>query len=315
MGNEEKLKNQDKVRPLEIDKEMKVSSLVERMKDTGFQARKLGEASEIMKEMFLDKKCKVFLGMAGAMVPVGMKSIIIDMIRTKKVSAFVTTGANLTHDLVEALGERHFHCDSWDDKKFHDKGFDRMYNVFMKNEVYEKLEDFFKEKWDEFENIKTIKEFLLKIGELIPEKEEGKNSILKTCYKEKVPIFCPALADSGIGLMVWGRLAEGKKISVGAFDDMNDIIDLAWGSEKNGVIYLGGGTPKNFIQQSLQFSKGAHYGIQITLDRQESGGSSGAPLEEGISWGKLDEKGKYVDVFSDVTIALPLLWASVKDKM
>ena len=141
------------------------------------------------------------------------------------------------------------------------------------------------------------------------DKEE---SILRICYEKNIPIFCPGIADSGIGLMVWGRLMEGRKISVDVFDDMKEIIDLAWSSEKNGVIYVGGGVPKNFIQQSLQFSKGATYGIQITTDRAESGGSSGAPLSEGISWGKMKKSGKFVDVFCDATIALPLLWMSIK---
>jgi deoxyhypusine synthase len=117
--------------------------------------------------------------------------------------------------------------------------------------------------------------------------------------------------------MVWGRLASGKNISIDVFDDMKEIIDIAWSSKKNGVIYLGGGVPKNFIQQSLQFSKGADYGVQITTDRPEPGGSSGAPLEEGISWGKMKQNAKkeedYIDIFCDATIALPLLLASVKN--
>jgi len=288
---------------------MRASDLLASMKEAGFGARKLGKASEILKEMVDDKECRIFLGIAGAMVPGGMKEIIIDMIETGRISAIVTTGANLTHDMIEALGEEHYLCDIWDDEKFHEKGYDRMYNVFMKNTVYEKLEKFFIENWEPLKETKTISSFLRKIGEIL---SKHKRSILRTCYEKKVPIFCPAIADSGIGLMVWGRGIEGKRIDIDAFEDMKEIIDLSWGSEKNGVIYLGGGVPKNFIQQALQFSKGANYGIQITTDRVESGGSSGAPLEEGISWGKMKNTGKYVDVSCDTTIALPLLWASIK---
>ena len=91
------------------------------------------------------------------------------------------------------------------------------------------------------------------------------------------------------------------------------MVDLSWTAKKTGVIYIGGGLPKNFIQQSLQFSKGASYGIQITTDRMEPGGSSGAPLKEGISWGKMAKTGEFVDVFCDATIALPLILASVKN--
>ncbi len=288
---------------------MKVSELAEQMKDAGFGARNLGKASQIFKEMIQDKDCRIFLGVAGAMVPGGMKKIIIDMIKEGKISALVTTGATLTHDMIEALGENHYLCDFWDDGDFQDKGYDRMHNVFMKSEVYGILEKFFMEKWQKFQEARNITFFLRKIGELLPGKKE---SILKICSEKNIPIFCPGIADSGIGLMVWGRLMEGRKISVDVFDDMKEIIDLAWSSKKNGVIYVGGGIPKNFIQQSLQFSKGADYGIQITTDRAESGGSSGAPLAEGISWGKMKKNGKFVDVFCDATIALPLLWISVK---
>jgi deoxyhypusine synthase len=303
----------EEVKALKISKGMKVSELVEQMKDAGFGARKIGKASEIVKKMFTDRECKIFFGMAGAMVPGGMKQIVIDLIKEKKIDVLVTTGANLTHDLIEALGEGHYHCDSWNDEDFHKKGYDRMYNVLMKNEVYPMLEDFFEKNWDKLKEEKTIKGFLMKIGEILPKQS---NSILRACYEKDVQLYCPALADSGIGLMIWGRKATGKKdIFIDAFEDMKELIDFAWTAKKSGVIYIGGGTPKNFIQQSLQFSKGADYGVQITQDIVDGGGSSGAPLEEGKSWGKLKEGSKpgedFVDVRVDATIAMPLIFAFI----
>jgi len=303
----------DEIKPIKINKEMKVSELVGQMADAGFGARKIGRACQIAKKIFSEKKCAVFLGMAGAMVPAGMKQIIIDLVKEKKIDVLVTTGANLTHDLIEALGEKHFHCDLWNDREFHKKGFDRIYNVFMKNDVYEKLEDFFEKNWDKLCEAGNIKEFLSKIASLLP---EDSNSILRACYDNNVHIYCPAIADSGIGLMVWGRAAgrKFKKINIDAFDDLKDIIDFAWKSEKKAVIYIGGGVPKNFIQQALQVSSGADYGIQITTDSPFPGGSSGAPLEEGKSWGKLKEDAdemNYADVYCDATIALPLIFADV----
>jgi len=288
---------------------MKVSELVAQMNEAGFGARKIGRASEITKEMTSDSDCRVFMGVAGAMVPAGMKQIFIDLIKGKKIDVLVTTGANLTHDMIEALGSNHYHCDTWDDEKFREEGYDRMYNVLMKNDVYVPLEEFVEKNWDEFKDLTSIKELLHKMGCLIPAES---NSILRACFDNKVDLYCPGLADSGIGLMIWGRLAAGKKIAVGAFNDMNEIIDYAWTAKKSGVIYVGGGMPKNFIQQSLQFSKGASYGVQITTDRASSGGSSGAPLEEGKSWGKLENSAKYVDVNCDATIAMPLIFGGIK---
>ena len=187
-------------------------------------------------------------------------------------------------------------------KELNEKGIDRIYDSFMKNDVYITLEDFFNS--HNFEGEYNIKEFMWKIGENIKDK-----SILKICYEKKIPIFCPGISDSGIGLMIWGLLNKNKRIKVDVFNDLKDIMEIVWTAKKTGVIYLGGGSPKNFIQQAMQFNplEGASYGIQITMDRPEPGGSSGAELREGISWGKLNEKAKFVDVICDVTIALPLI--------
>lgn len=302
----------DKLEPikhLKIRQDMKISELVEAMGDLGFQARKISEAASTLKEMKNDKDCKVFFGLAGALVPGGMKEIIIDMLKEGYIDVFVTNGANLTHDLIEALGEKHYKGSHLaDDGELHDKGIDRIYNILMKNKVYEKLEDFFEGAFKELADCKNIKDFLWKLGELTP-----KDCILKKCYEKKIPIFCPGIADSGIGLMMWGRLAKGGKSEVRVFEDLNEIIDTSWQAKKTGVIYIGGGLPKNFIQQSLQFSKGADYGIQITTDRPEPGGSSGAPLKEGISWGKMKKEADLVNVFCDATIALPLIYGAVKN--
>jgi len=300
----------EEIKPIKLRKGMKVSELVEEMREIGFGARKIGEASDILKEMIKDKECKLFFGLAGAMVPAGMKGIILEVLNYTNI--FVTTGANLTHDLIEALGNKHYKgSEKADDKELYEKGLDRIYDVYMKNEVYEDLEDFFDKNWEEIKVCKNIKELLWKIGELLNVDET--ESILKKCFIKKIPIFCPALADSGIGLMIWGKKVVGKEIFVDAFEDMKEIIDFSWKNKKKGVLYIGGGTPKNFIQQSMQFSTPASYGIQITTDRAESGGSSGAPLKEGVSWGKMLEEGKFVNVICDATIALPLIFGSVME--
>src|SRR3989338_8357427 len=101
------------IKHIEIKNNMKVSELVDEMGNAGFGARKIYEASSIMKKMFSDKEYKVFFGVAGAMVPAGMKQIIIDIL--DNVDVFVTTGANLTHDLIESLGEKHYSGNEFED--------------------------------------------------------------------------------------------------------------------------------------------------------------------------------------------------------
>ncbi len=297
-----------KVKHVKIEKGMKVDDLVREMNEAGVMGGgKIGKAVDIMEEMIKDST--VFLGVAGALVPGGMREIIIDML--DHVDVFVCTGATLTHDLIEALGNNHYQgSERADDKELNKKGIDRMFDSFMKNEVYQDLEKFFDENFDKLKNEENIKDFLWKLGSLVKE-----DSILKKCYEKKIPIFCPGIADSGIGLMIWSKIVNNEDCKVKAFDDLKEIMDIAMVSKKNGVIYLCGGVPKNYIQQALQFGKEASYGVQITMDRPEPGGSSGAELREGISWGKMKEKGKFVDVICDVTIALPLIFGSLKDRI
>ena len=292
---------------------MHVAELVQGMAGSGVMgAGRIARAVDILKKMLADKDCTIFFGQAGAMVPGGMKNILHDILLSGRIGVFVTTGATLTHDTVEALGHKHYQGSACaDDAELHKKGLDRMYDSYMPNTVYEDLEDFFQKNWDVLATAKNIRDLLHIMGSLLPSEPK---SILRICYEQKIPVFCPALADSGIGLMIWGRLAAGKKMNVPAFDDMKEIISIAWDSKKNGVFYIGGGVPKNFCQQAMQFSKQASYGVQITTDRPEWGGSSGAELREGISWGKMQANAEFVDVFCDATIALPLIWAAVKSK-
>ncbi len=300
------------INQIKIKNKISVNELVKQMSSVGVLGTgRLAKAVDICEAMIKDKNCKVFIGLAGPLVPGGMREIIIDMIENKWFDVVVTTGATLTHDLGEALGYKHYQGSAYvDDALLYKKGLDRIYESYMPNKLYEGMEDFIVKNFDSLKNKKSIKDFLWGLGRLTPKK-----SICKACYKNKIPLFCPALSDSGIGLMIWGQLAKGKDIETRAFEDLKEIIDIVWTAKKAGVIYYGGGVPKNYIQQAMQFAKSASYGVQVTMDRPEPGGSSGAELREGISWGKMNPKAKFVDLICDVTIAMPIIFAALKERV
>ncbi len=309
------MKRLQKINHIEITENMSVKELTKAMSDSGVMgAGRIGKAVEVFEKILEEKSrkgkdCKLFFGLAGAMIPGGMKAIIHDLLKSGVVDVFVTTGANLTHDLIEGLGYEHYKGrPDADDAQLNREKIDRIYDSYMPNEVYEGLEDFFAKIFDDLPKEMNVREFLYELGKRAP-----KDTILRICYERKIPLFCPAIADSGIGLMMWGSLAKGKKIKVDAFDDLRDMNRLAWDCKRPAVLYVGGGVPKNFIQQAMQFSpNSAVYGVQITTDSVQAGGSSGAELREGISWGKLNEKAMFADIRCDATIALPLIWAGVK---
>ncbi|GAG71841.1 unnamed protein product [marine sediment metagenome] len=185
----------------------------------------------------------------------------------------------------------------------------RIYDVFLPNNAYEGIEDFISQLKIP-DNEMTVSAFLKFLGEQI---HDNSNSILKICAQKNIPIFCPAFTDSGLALQLG---FHHQKLNLNHFLDMLEMVNRAWEAKRVGVCIIGGGVPKNFIMQSLQFCpNSAAYAIQITMDRPEPGGLSGATLREAISWGKIDEKAKYSTVISDATIALPLIfWYLIKTK-
>jgi deoxyhypusine synthase len=249
-----------------------------------------------------------FFGLAGALVPAGMQKVIYGFIKEGFIDILVTTGANLTHDLAEALGYHHLQGDSitpaeLDDSNLHKAEMNRIYDVIMPNSVYEGIEGFVKN-LTIIDNQMPVSSFLNFLGSQLP---KGSQSILKICEEKNIPIFCPAFTDSGLALQLG---FHHQKLNLNHFKDMLEMVNLAWDAKKAGVCIVGGGVPKNYIMQSLQFCpNSAEYAIQITMDRPEPGGLSGATLREAISWGKVNEKAKFSTVISDATIALPLiLW-------
>ncbi|MBD3312364.1 deoxyhypusine synthase [archaeon] len=289
------------VKQLKI-KSKKVSELIKSMKDTGFNGKKLARACLVYEEMIKKPGCTKFFGLAGAMVPAGMRGIIRDWISKGYIDVLVTTGANMTHDVAEALGHHHLQGKSQvSDKELKKKKIDRIYDVFMKNEVYGDMEDFVQRL--EINDRTSVKELLWMIGRELNDPE----SILTTAAKKKVPVFCPGFVDCGLAVQI---ALNHQRIVLDYFKDLRELINLAWDAEPAGFVLIGGGVPKNHIMQALQFTpNNASYAVQITTDTPSPGGLSGAELREGISWGKVNPEAKFVSALCDATIALPLMAA------
>jgi len=302
------------IKQVETKPGMTVNELINEFNaSNAFQAGQLAKAVSISEAMVKDKDCGVFFGLAGAMVPGGMQRVVADMIYDEWINVFVSTGANLTHDLIEALGFRHFKLSKpLTDIQLRKKGLDRIYDSLMQNKAYQAMEKFLDKAVNEIDSREvSIKELLWFVGSKI----KSKNSLLNACAVKKIPVYCPAFDNSGLGIQLSYLLKE-KKINVPAFKDLHELLNLSFDYKVKGVFFVGGGEPKNYIQQAMQFSpEPAKYGVQITTDRPEFGGSSGAPLEEGVSWGKMSEKGRFVDLYCDATIALPLISAALKERL
>lgn len=302
------------VEPVEVS-EKSFSEFLLSMAKTGFQGRKLGEAFEIWREM-LQNNVTIIMGLSGAMVPAGMRKIIAWMIRNRCIDVLVSTGTNLFHDIHEALGFRHYlGSEHTNDSELLAKGIDRIYDVFAFEREFNHVDSILADVISELKGVMSSRRFIEEIVRRLDLKD--KNSIVVSAYESKLPVFCPAIADSSIGIAT--ALAE-RSVVIDTILDVEELTEIVLNSEKTGVIYIGGGVPKNFIQQTEVVARlkgyeveGHEYAIQITTDVPQFGGLSGCTFEEGISWGKISSNAKKVQVLCDATIALPLLAHGLKD--
>lgn len=302
------------VKQMQLRRGISVHGLVDEMRKSGvLGAGKIGKAAELAREMFDDTDYTVFLTIAGALVPGGLRKIIRDLVDEEYVNVIVTTGANIVHDIVEALGHRHsVGTFKAEDKKLKVENVGRIGDIYIEQKAFEHLE-----KWmfqilermpPEKRKHTSAAELLNEMGKEIRDPE----SILATAAKKNVPIVCPAFVDSIAGFHLW-VFGQDKKIGLEPLLDVKRLMDKVYEAKKVGIIILGGGTPKHFALFANTFREGVDSAIQITMDRPEPGGLSGASLEEAISWGKIKPEGKSVTVICDATIAFPLIVAAALD--
>lgn len=299
------------VKQMQLKKGLTVGALVSEMNKCGvLGAGKVAEAAELVEEMFRDRDYTVFLTLAGPLVPGGLRRIIRYLIDQEFVDVVVTTGANMVHDMVEALGHRHCVGTFFvEDKELKTQDVGRIGDIYIEQDAFKDLEDWIYKTLDSIPEEKrdniAITEILFEIGKRLQDPE----SILVTAANKNIPIISPGFIDSIAGFHLW-MFGQDKKLVVNPLLDVNKIVDEVYEAKKVGMIILGGGWPKHFALFANTFREGVDRAIQITMDRPEPGGLSGATLKEAISWGKLKPEGKEVTVICDVTIAFPLIVAS-----
>jgi deoxyhypusine synthase len=307
---------QTPIEPFAVEEGLTAEALLVRMERISFQGRNLATAHRIWQKM-LEDDVTIFLGMAGALSAGGLRLIVAHLIRNRYVDCLVSTGANLYHDLHETRGQHHYvgspHAD---DAALADERIDRVYDTYASEEEFISNDNWIADFACTLEATRayTTREFLHLLGGHLW-KTTGRDGILTAAFRANVPIFCPAIADSSIGMGL--SQARQKKAGAGYIDTIGDIVEsanLVIRRPRTASVVLGGGTPKNFINQASVQAEfysdevgGHRYALQIVTDVPHFGGASGSSLEEAQSWGKLATDSARVSVQADATIALPLL--------
>lgn len=302
--------------PIQIDRDRSVAGLLSKMEATSFQGRNLAAAHQVWLNMLQDNST-VFLGLSGALVAAGMRRLIAYLIKNHYVDVVVATGANLFHDLHETLGRYHYQGSPRpDDKDLKDSGVVRIHDTFASEVEFREADEWvgnFSNTLDHARPYST-REFLHLLGRELSEiaTEDG---ILTSAYKAKIPIYCPSITDSPIGVGIASSRIDRKNPF--QFDVIADVVEMAQivaKSANTGAVFFGGGVPKNFILQAGQTAttikanvRSHKYAVQIVTAGPQYGGLSGGHVEDSGSWGKAARDADRVTCNVDATIAMPLL--------
>lgn len=310
-------------RPFEPVGATTISEILTRMQGTAFQGRQLGLAFEVWKKMLADR-CTIMMGMSGAMIPAGMRLLVVRMIENRLIDCLVSTGANFFHDLHETLGNCHYQGSHlMDDVVLAENLVDRMYDVLADEEQFRKHDVWigrFAASLDQSRPY-TTREFLCLLG-LELAKRAKEDGILTSAAKAGVPLYCPAIADSSIGIgIAENRYSGNNRFTFDVIGDVVETARLAADSPATGVVYFGGGVPKNFVQQTevtaivmKSGAEGHKYAVQVVTDAPHWGGLSGCTFEEAQSWGKIAKDADTVTCHADSTIAMPLLVSALLEQ-
>lgn len=336
-----------KVTAIEVKKKT-ISQLLAEMENTGFQGRKLAEVASTWEKMIKDKSITILMGYAASLSTTGQWKMINWLIENRYIDILVGTGANLSEDIVDAMGYSYWKGTHMaDDAALLATDINRYYDVYGLETDYMVMTEMIGEFY--VKNLKpdhpySSREILHLFGKWLWKK--GIKSIVATAAHYNVPVFCPAIVDSPYG--DGGLVAKSHDFNL-VIDNMKDYIEFMKLAEKvkeTGVIYIGGGVPKDFIQlfavtpdlmyesrrvpgrtakvfrakrgnkDELVESYYPHkYAIQITTDAPQWGGLSGCTFEEASSWGKEEPEGNNVQCYCDATIGIPLVTHALLERV
>ena len=328
-----------KVEAIDV-REKSVSKLLAEMGRTAYQGRKLGEAVDVWEAMLKEKELTIIMGFAGSMSTAGQWKMVNWLIKNRYIDVLVSTGANISEDIVDAMGLGYWQgSHQVDDQQLLKDDVNRYYDVYGKETDYREMEllltDFLMTVKKDYPY--TSAELLYLLGNYLNKK--GVKSIVAAAAAKKVPVFCPAIADSAYGETFLMAKNQGHPIVLDSVKEFDQFVSIGEKTKEVGVVYIGGGVPKDFTQllaisvspktmdEGVPGRKGHlrkgikeyyyphRYAIQITTDSPQWGGLSGCTLEEAISWGKIDIEGKRAVCCCDAMIALPLITHALNERV
>ena len=292
--------------------------IISSMEKMSFVSIETANAAKIYNEMLSEKDCTIFLTLAGSTSAAGCMHIYRDLVKYNMVDAIVATGASIIDmDFFEALGFKHYQGSQFqDDTELRKNYIDRIYDTYIDEEELQHCDKVIGEIADSLEpRPYTSREFIFELGKYLKKNAKKKGSLIEMSYDYQVPIFCPAFTDSsaGFGLVMHQEKNPKKHMTIDSIREFRELTEIKIRSEGSGLFMIGGGVPKNFIQDTVICAEllgkevDMHkYAIQITVAATRDGACSSSTLKEASSWGKVDTSKEQM-VFAEATSVLPLI--------
>ncbi|MCB9830924.1 MAG: deoxyhypusine synthase family protein [Planctomycetes bacterium] len=322
--------------PIDPDRSRSALQILEALGDCSFQGRNLNLALQVLETMYQDEGAGVVLTLAGAMVPAGMGEVVCRLMEKGIIQAIVSTGANISHDLVNAAkgGHGHYLGDPGaDDDELYEHRINRIYDTNLPEENYLAAEKVLEAIWRPIQEAHDAAEpgrpLILPPSEVFRRtgaalSEQGRRSIMAVAHETGTPIYCGATSDSEFCLnFARFRYRGWCNMILDEIDDLFRMGDWIRAYERRGALIVGGGVPRNWAQQIFplldmiddQHFPGYDYGVRISTDNVVFGGLSGCTISESKSWGKYGSHARFAEVACDATIALPVLTAALFDRL
>lgn len=313
------------VEPVDVVRAGGLGDLLEQFQRSSVQARNLGRCLEVWENALTDRKRPtILLGLAGPLVAAGQRKVLRDLIDWGLVDVVVSTGAILYQDLYQTIGGRHWMgTPSADDVVLRDLYLDRIYDTYVDELQFEETDRAIGRLTEDFpRRPASSREYIAYLGSRF----KDPNSIVATAARRGVPVFSPALIDSsiGIGLTLYYQANRHRadRFILDSIRDNYELVQILNASPRTAVIYIGGGTPKNWINDGIVMAnyafgregEGHFYALQITMDTPLTGGLSGSTLDEAQSWGKISRHATRAMAHVEASIGLPLLVGALWDR-
>ncbi len=303
-----------KVKDISIDKDSTIKHIIDEMLNSGFMAKHLALASNILNDMLKDEGCLKFLSFVGAIIASGARGIIRDMLKYRMFDVVITTCGALDHDIAKAYADYYTGDFDMDDYRLTDEHIHRLGNLLVPLDNYGPLIEKVVQQVLEESYTSGVRELSSSDLCYILGKDAGESSFLYWAYKNNIPVFVPGIMDGAVGTQVWLFAQRHKDFRLNLLKDADRLAELVFNAKKSGALMIGGGISKHHTLWWNQFKGGLDYVVYITTAVEYDGSLSGALVREAVSWGKVNVNARHVTVYGEATLILPFLYASMLNR-